>query len=123
MSDFVAVCGTSSGASRAFASRFNVRFYTDIAEMIEKEKVKVVSIRTPHPWHVTNIEAAVSRGDHVICEKPLAVDLPSCDRAIAAAHSAGVKLGVISQRSFYEPVHRVKKAIDTGKIGKPVLAT
>jgi predicted dehydrogenase len=36
---------------------------------------------------------------------------------------AGIKLGVISQRRFYEPVKRVKAAIDNGKIGRPVLAT
>lgn len=122
MSEFVAVCGASSRKSQAFASRFEVPFYTDIAEMIEKERVRVVSICTPHPWHEANIRTAVDRGAHVICEKPLTVDLPSCDRAIAAARSAGVKLGVISQRRFYEPVRRMKDAIDAGKIGKPVLA-
>ncbi len=40
---------------------------------------------------------------------------------IAAANKAGVKLGVISQRRFYEPVRRMKDAIDAGKIGRPVL--
>ena len=59
---------------------------------------------------------------HVISEKPLAIDLASCDRAIAAARAAGVKLGVISQRRWYEPVQRMKNAIDAGKLGKPVLA-
>jgi predicted dehydrogenase len=40
---------------------------------------------------------------------------------IAAAHAAGVRLGVISQRRFYEPVRRMKDAIDAGKIGAPAL--
>jgi predicted dehydrogenase len=34
-----------------------------------------------------------------------------------------VKLGVVSQRRFYEPVLRVREAIDQGRIGRPVLAT
>jgi len=58
----------------------------------------------------------------VIVEKPLAVDLASCDRAIAACGAAGVKLGVISQRRFYEPVQRMKRALDSGLPGRPALA-
>ena len=42
---------------------------------------------------------------------------------IAAAREGNVKLGVISQRRFYEPVMRLKAAIDAGKIGTPVLGT
>ena len=53
----------------------------------------------------------------------MAVDLKGCDRTIAAADEAGIKLGVVSQRRFYEPVQRVKQAVDAGKIGQPVLGT
>lgn len=42
---------------------------------------------------------------------------------IEAVEQAGTKPGVISQRRFYEPVLRVKQAIQAGKIGRPVLAT
>ena len=42
---------------------------------------------------------------------------------IRAADAAGVKLGVVSQRRFYEPVQRVRQAILDGKIGAPVLGT
>ena len=40
---------------------------------------------------------------------------------LAAVRTAGTKLGVISQRRLYEPVQRMKAAIDAGKIGRPVL--
>jgi predicted dehydrogenase len=53
----------------------------------------------------------------------MAVDLGGCDRMIQAADEAGIRLGVVSQRRFYEPVLRVKQAIDAGKIGEPVLGT
>ena len=47
--------------------------------------------------------------------------LRDCDAMLAASRTAGVKLGVISQRRFFEPVQRIKAAIDAGKIGKPAL--
>ena len=40
---------------------------------------------------------------------------------LAAADKAGVQLGVVSQRRFYEPVRRMRAAIDAGKIGRPAL--
>jgi predicted dehydrogenase len=41
---------------------------------------------------------------------------------IAAAKAAGKKLGIISQRRWFPAVRRVRDAIDSGKIGAPVLA-
>jgi predicted dehydrogenase len=69
------------------------------------------------------VVACAQAGVHALIEKPMAVDLKGCDLAIAAAEAAGIKLGVVSQRRFYEPVRRVKQAIEAGKIGRPVLAT
>lgn len=122
-SEFVAVCDKEPDRASALAAKFAVRAYTDLTEMIEKEQVQVLSVCTQHTAHVPPIETAAARGVNVIVEKPLAVDLPSCDRAIAAARAGGVKLGVISQRRYYEPVRRIKEAIDSGRIGKPVLAS
>ena len=99
-----------------------MKAYTDLAEMLKREKVDVLSVCTQHTQHPAAVEIAAAAGVHVISEKPLAIDLDSCDRAIAAARAAGIKLGVISQRRWYEPVQRMKDAIDAGKLGKPVLA-
>lgn len=120
-SDFVAVCDRNIDRAQSMATEFGVRAYTDLAEMIERERVQVVSVATPHPLHAVAVETAVSLGSHVLCEKPLAVDVATCDRMIDAARSAAVHLGTICQRRFYEPVRRMRDAIDAGKIGIPVL--
>ncbi len=121
-SEFVAACDVAADRAQSFGAKFGVKGYTDLAEMLDREKVNVLSICTQHTQHAAAIEIAAAAGVHAISEKPLAIDLVSCDRAIAAAKSAGVKLGVVSQRRWYEPVQRMKAAIDTGKLGKPVLA-
>jgi UDP-N-acetyl-2-amino-2-deoxyglucuronate dehydrogenase len=121
-SEFVAVCDVAPERAQGFAGKFHVHPYTDLAEMLKREHVDVLSVCTQHTEHPAAVEAAAAAGVHVISEKPLAIDLVSCDRAIAAARAAGIKLGVVSQRRWYEPVQRMKDAIDTGKIGKPVLA-
>ena len=51
----------------------------------------------------------------------MAASLADCDAMLAAARKSGVKLSVMSQRRFYEPVQRMKAAIGAGKIGRPAL--
>src|SRR5580658_350017 len=120
-SELVAVCDVAADRAQAFAKKLNVAAYSDLAEMLKREKVDVLSICTQHTQHPAAVEIAAAAGVHAISEKPLAIDLESCDRAIAAARTAGIKLGVVSQRRWYEPVLRMKEAIDAGKLGKPVL--
>ncbi len=50
-SEFTAVCDANLERAKAFAARYNVHAYSDIAEMIQKEHLNVVSVCTPHPIH------------------------------------------------------------------------
>jgi UDP-N-acetyl-2-amino-2-deoxyglucuronate dehydrogenase len=120
-SELVAACDISSERAKAFGAKFGINGYTDLAEMLHREKIDVLSVCTQHTQHPSAVEAAAAAGVHVIVEKPLAIDLESCNHAIAAAQAAGIKLGVVSQRRWYEPVQRMKAAIDAGKLGKPAL--
>lgn len=117
------VWSRSEHSAKTFAAQYNVPFYTDVETLIQTEKVDLVIVCTPHPFHPEPAEKAAIAGAHVLVEKPLASTLEDADRIIAACKKAGVKLGVISQRRWYEPVMRVKEAIVAGKIGKPVLGT
>jgi predicted dehydrogenase len=119
--EFVAVCDHSLDRAEAFARDFQVRPYTDLPTMFRDSGVEALLIATPHPLHAEATITAAEAGVHVLVEKPLAASLADCDRMLAATRRAGTKLGVISQRRLYEPVQRMKRAIDAGKIGRPVL--
>jgi predicted dehydrogenase len=122
-SRFVAVFDADPARAEAYAARYGVRPYSDLDRLLSSPEVQMASICTPHPTHSDLVVACAQAGIHCLVEKPMAVDLKGCDRAIAAADEAGIKLGVVSQRRFYEPVQRMKQAIDAGKIGQPVLGT
>jgi predicted dehydrogenase len=100
-----------------------VKQYADISEMVTDNKVDLVIVCTAHPFHIQPAIEAAKAGANVLIEKPLASSLQDCDDIINACKDSNVRLGVISQRRWYEPVRRVKNAIEEGKIGKPVLAT
>jgi UDP-N-acetyl-2-amino-2-deoxyglucuronate dehydrogenase len=122
-SDLVAVCSRSKERTDRFAQQYGARAYTDVEDMLTDSAVQMVSICTPHPSHADLIALAARHGAHALAEKPLAPDLKGCERAIDACRQAGVKLGAISQRRLYRPVIRMRRAIEAGKIGTPVLAT
>jgi predicted dehydrogenase len=91
--------------------------------MIVKGGVQAVLITTPHPAHAAPALQAMALGAHVMIEKPLASSLEDCDKMIAAAKKQNVRLAMISQRRLYAPSQRIKRAIEAGKLGWPVLGT
>jgi UDP-N-acetyl-2-amino-2-deoxyglucuronate dehydrogenase len=120
-SQFCAVYGRNMERAQSFAAQYGIRAYNDLHKMIDQEGIEAVLNGTPHPAHASSSVPAMDRGVHVLVEKPLASSLQDCDAMISAARSAGVLLGMISQRRLYEPVLRVKEAIDAGKIGVPAV--
>ena len=122
-SEFVAACGRDLARTEQFATAYNVKAYCDVEEMIAREGVQALTICTPHPLHALHATKAAKAGVHVLIEKPLASSLEDCDAILNAAKEHGVKVGMISQRRFYAPCARVKKAIDDGKLGRPILGS
>lgn len=120
-SDFVAVCDQDMKRATAFAERFGVQPFANLTDLLRDAKPQAILVCTPHPLHAAPVIEAARAGVSALVEKPLAASLTDCDAMLAAARQFGTKLGVISQRRFYEAVRRVKDAIDAGKIGKPIL--
>lgn len=119
--EFVACCDAAADRAQAFAAKYGVRPFPDVENMLRGAGVEAVVIGTPHPLHAEPAARAAEAGVHVLVEKPMAASLADCDAVLAAARKSGVALGVVSQRRFYEPVARMKEAIDAGKIGTPAL--
>jgi len=122
-SEFVAICSRDMSKARQFAEQYDVLPYNNIEEMVRQERLGAVVICTPHPNHAEGTIAAVGAGANVLIEKPMASSLEDCKRMINAARENKVLLGMVCQRRFYTPALRIKKAIDEGKIGKPILGT
>ena len=110
-------------SAEKFAEKHRVRLYSDIKTMIQENNIDLVIVCNPHPFHKTVTIEAARAGANVLVEKPLAATLEDCDIMINECHNAGVRLGVVSQRRFYSPVQRARKAIDAGKIGLPAFGT
>ncbi|HWC59559.1 MAG TPA: Gfo/Idh/MocA family oxidoreductase [Verrucomicrobiae bacterium] len=122
-SEFVAVCARTPEKAKAFAEKYRVAPFNDVREMIAKSGAEAIFVCTPHPEHAAPTIAAAQMGVHALVEKPLASSLTDCDAMLAAARANNTIIGTVCQRRFYPPAQRIRRAIDDGKIGKPVLGT
>jgi predicted dehydrogenase len=121
-SRFLAVCDVAEERARAFAARYQVpHAYGDLAALLRTPGLQAVLVCTPHPLHAPCVIAAAAAGMHVLCEKPIAVDLAAADAMIDATRRAGVTFGVIFQRRFWPAAQRLRAAIEAGKLGRVVL--
>jgi predicted dehydrogenase len=120
-SDFVAVCSTSIDRATAFGNQYGVRAFDNVEEMVESAQVDVVCICTPHPRHACVAIAALKSGCHVLVEKPLASSLEDCDAILSCAAEHRRTVGVVCQRRFYPSAMRIRRAIDAGNIGRPMI--
>ncbi len=121
--DFVAVNRARAELAEEFARKFGARkWYANWQELLADPEIDAVYIATPVHLHAEQTIAAAEAGKHVLCEKPMALNVEECDRMIAACQANGVKLGIAYYRHFYPVIARIKELIAAEEIGQPVLA-
>jgi myo-inositol 2-dehydrogenase / D-chiro-inositol 1-dehydrogenase len=118
---FAVVSPTGDNAER-FAKKHGVKHhFRDYRKFIETPELDVVVIGCPNDLHCEFTELAAAAGKHVICEKPLCLNLDEADRMIAACKRAGVKLMYAEELCFTPKYVRLKRLLDEGALGQPYL--
>ena len=119
--DVVALADNRPGVASAAAADIGAVAYGTVADLLRDDSVEAWLIATPTPTHPDLVEAAVAHGLHVLCEKPLSLDLADHDRLESLANAAGVVLQVGFWRRFSPPWRRARDEIDAGAIGDPLM--
>ena len=118
----VAVADPARGAAEELAARLGAdRAYADVSQVWTDPGIDAVVIAAPARFHTDLVVAAAKAGKHVFCEKPMAIDLSDADRAVDAAHAAGVVLQVGFNRRFAPDWAAARALLDTGQVGTPRL--
>jgi len=95
--------------------------YADYRDALADPRVDAVVVVTPTALHREVVLAAAKAGKHVLCEKPMAMDVRECDDMIAACGEAGVKLQIGFMRRYDESFMAARQRISAGEIGEVVL--
>jgi predicted dehydrogenase len=122
--ELVALCGRNPARLAALADRFAIpERYVDWRELIARAHLDVLTIVTPNVLHHPIARAALEAGVHVICEKPLAMDVGQA-RELAALATARrrASLTFFTHRAL-PAAARVKQLVEAGFLGRPLHAS
>jgi predicted dehydrogenase len=118
----VAVASPTAGRADEFARRHQIpHASTDYRSLLDRPDIQLVTLALPNYLHCQATLAAAAAGKHVVCEKPMALNLAECDRMIAACREAGVKLMYAEELLFAPKYVRAKQLADEGALGRVYL--
>jgi len=101
----------------------NVRIYTDYIQMLNNEKIDVVSICTESGYHAKHALDCLNYNKNVLIEKPMALSIEDADEINSLANDKELKVGVCHQNRFNPPIQKLRRAIEEGRFGKIINGT
>jgi predicted dehydrogenase len=113
----VGLCDTSSSRLADALERFPVTGFATSAQLLAEPSVDAVVVATPPQTHAEIAAAAIRRGKHVLCEKPLARTVAECRTLIDAAASASVTLTVAHEKRFHPSLRVIHDILARGELG------
>lgn len=101
------------------------RVYSSFEEMIEREKalpegerMDFVSIVTPNHMHFPPAKMALENGFHVMCDKPMTLNLEEAKELAQIVEKSGLVFGLTHNYTGYPMVKEARDMVRNGKLGK-----
>ena len=116
--ELVAICDVNQKIVDQHSSKFRVKGYISMLEMLDSENIDIVTICTPSGIHPDQAILAADHGVHVITEKPMATRWSDGLRMVRACDNAGVRLFVVKQNRNNSTLKLSKRAISEKRFGK-----
>lgn len=119
--DLVALSDVDTEKLHKYGKKYNLplsSLYTDHSDMLQREKLDILSICTWNSTHLEIAEKAVEHGIKAIfCEKPIADTLSNARKVANICKEHNVILMIDHQRRF-DPFHReIRNFMQDGKLG------
>jgi predicted dehydrogenase len=107
-------------AEKATAS-FDIKATADIGEILDCG-TDMVDICLPTFLHTEYVITAAKAGKHILCEKPMALDLGECDRIIETLRACDIKYMTAHVVRFTPEYEYIRKVVTSGELGRPIYA-
>jgi predicted dehydrogenase len=114
-----AACARDAAKVKAFADKWGYESTeTDWRKLVERKDIDIIDICTPNNTHLEIALAAAASGKMILCEKPLAMNVPEALKMVEAIEKARVPNMVWYNYRRVPAVTFAKQLIDEGKLGK-----
>lgn len=121
--DVVGIVEPDAALARTYADRYDIDpalFFEDVETMFDTARPEAVTTFTSTFDHLRVVEAAASRGVHVMVEKPLAVSMEHAERMQRAAQRGGIHVLTNFVTTWYPSNHAVYEMLNEEKALGPV---
>jgi myo-inositol 2-dehydrogenase / D-chiro-inositol 1-dehydrogenase len=113
-----AVAGRTLEKTQARAAEFGLRAYTNVTEMLDRERPDFVSLSLPNLEHFGATLEVIQAGYPLLVEKPLVFDLEEADRLLAEAQRRGLFFAINFNHRYAKPLRLARQAIEAGRLGE-----
>lgn len=121
--EVVAVLSSDAQRGAAYAAEHGIaKSCTSIAGLLADPAVDAVYISTTNELHAAQAIAAAAAGKHVLCEKPLAMNLADAHAIVEACNRAGVVLATNHHLRSAASHQAIRQLVQGGAIGRPLFA-
>jgi predicted dehydrogenase len=113
------ICGRDAAGVQAARAQLGwQRATTDWREVVESPLIDIVDIGAPNYLHAEMAIAAAQNGKHILCEKPLAMNVKEAEAMLAAAQKAKIVHMICHNYRRIPAIALAKKMIGEGALGK-----
>lgn len=117
--EVVAVASRDASRARAFAARHEIgTIHASYQSLLEDTSIDCVYIPLPNKLHADWIEAALARGKHVLCEKPLTSSAGKARRLFGLAETAGLHLAEAFMYRHHPKTEALRDLVRSGVLGE-----
>jgi predicted dehydrogenase len=119
----VAIAGLEEPVRDQLATRYGIdEQVARWEDLLELDGLDAVSVAVPTFLHAPIAIAALERGMHVLCEKPIALNGAQAEAMVQAARTAGLVLEVAFNHRQRGDIQELKAVVDAGRLGHPYYA-
>jgi 1,5-anhydro-D-fructose reductase (1,5-anhydro-D-mannitol-forming) len=121
--EVVAVASSNSERGQRYADQHRIpAAYASVEALLADPRVQAVYISTTNELHRDQVLAAAAARKHVLCEKPLALNLADAMAMVKACRDAGVVIGTNHHLRNAATHRKIRELVQSGAIGKPLFA-
>ncbi len=120
--EIVAVCDVHEPAAQAMAASAGCASYRSVPALLHCAEFDAAVVCTPPSTHESVACQLLESGKHVLCEKPLAIDVAGAKRMLESSRASGTVLTMASKFRYAADVRKARELLLSGEIGELVFA-
>lgn len=111
------VATSSEKTAKAVSKRYGINASSDVDSIISDKEIDAVYIATPNKFHYDNIKQAIEGNKHLLCEKPMALNLEEADEVCSLVRDKKLVNHMVFEYRYIPAIMKIKELISKNAIG------